>query len=334
MGNCAGVEGNAEINPSFSAPNSSGTGSKNSSKNATDSNTFGTKTSGSSSSVPPTPRTETEILESCNVRKFTFSELKGSTRNFRPDSLLGEGGFGSVFKGWMDERTLAPVKPGTGMIVAVKKLKLDSFQGHREWLVGGSHYQPLPWNLRMKVALEAARGLAFLHGDHAKVIYRDFKTSNILLDSEYNAKLSDFGLAKDGPSGDKSHVSTRVMGTQGYAAPEYLATGHLTAKSDVYSYGVVLLELLSGQRALDKNRPPGQHNLVEWARPYITNKRRVIHVLDSRLGSQYSLPVAQKIAALALQCLSMDARCRPGMDQVVTVLEGLQDAKGAVKSAK
>jgi hypothetical protein len=105
-----------------------GTGSKNS--------TFGSKTYGSSSSVPPTPRTETEILESSNVRKFSFSELKGSTRNFRPDSLLGEGGFGSVFKGWMDERTLAPVKPGTGMIVAVKKLKLDSFQGHREWLVG------------------------------------------------------------------------------------------------------------------------------------------------------------------------------------------------------
>jgi serine/threonine protein kinase len=231
-------------------------------------------------------------------------------------------------------------------------------------IIGGSHFQPLPWNLRMKVALEAARGLAFLHGDQAKVIYRDFKTSNILLDSvcmqiihyricasqmnfdlkifnslfdflqEYNAKLSDFGLAKDGPSGDKSHVSTRVMGTQGYAAPEYLATGHLTAKSDVYSYGVVLLELLSGQRALDKNRPPGQHNLVEWAKPYITNKRRVIHVLDTRLGSQYSLPAAQKTAALALQCLSMDARCRPGMDQVVTVLEGLQETKGAVKSGK
>jgi len=375
MGNCAGVEGNAEINPSFSAPNSSGTGSKNSSKNAIDTSTFGTKTSGSSSSVPPTPRTETEILESSNVRKFTFSELKGSTRNFRPDSLLGEGGFGSVFKGWMDERTLAPVKPGTGMIVAVKKLKLDSFQGHREWLaevnylgqlshpnlvklIGycledeqrllvyeymprgslehhlfrrSSNFQPLPWNLRIKVALEAARGLAFLHGDQAKVIYRDFKTSNILLDSEYNAKLADFGLAKDGPTGDKSHVSTRVMGTQGYAAPEYLATGHLTAKSDVYSYGVVLLELLSGQRALDKNRPPGQHNLVEWARPYITNKRRVIHVLDSRLGSQCSLPAAQKMATLALQCLSMDARCRPGMDQVVTVLEDLQEAKGSVK---
>ncbi|VAH70263.1 unnamed protein product [Triticum turgidum subsp. durum] len=89
----------------------------------------------------------------------------------------------------------------------------------------GSHFQPLSWNLRMKVALGAARGLAFLHSDKAKVIYRDFKTSNVLLDSSYNAKLSDFGLAKDGPTGDKSHVSTRVMGTHGYAAPEYLATG-------------------------------------------------------------------------------------------------------------
>jgi len=114
----------------------SGTSSKNSSKNAI---TFDTKISCSSSSVPPTPRTETEILESSNVRKFTFSELKGSTRNFRLDSVLGEGGFGSVYKGWMDERTLAPVKPGTGMIVAVKRLKLDSFQGHREWVVGAPH---------------------------------------------------------------------------------------------------------------------------------------------------------------------------------------------------
>ncbi|KAI5342540.1 hypothetical protein L3X38_010415 [Prunus dulcis] len=90
----------------------------------------------------------------------------------------------------------------------------------------GSYFQPLSWNLRMKVALGAAKGLAFLHSSKTKVIYRDFKTSNILLDSNYNAKLSDFGLAKDGPTGDKSHVSTRVMGTYGYAAPEYLDTGH------------------------------------------------------------------------------------------------------------
>lgn len=105
----------------------------------------------------------------------------------------------------------------------------------------------------------------------------------------------------------------------------------MTTKSDVYTYGVVLLELLTGQRALDKNRPPGQHNLVEWARPYINSKRRVIHVLDPRLGSQYSLPAAQKATSLAMQCLSMDARCRPDMDQVVTALEKLPEVKKTYK---
>uniref|UniRef100_A0A453GWU1 Protein kinase domain-containing protein n=1 Tax=Aegilops tauschii subsp. strangulata TaxID=200361 RepID=A0A453GWU1_AEGTS len=103
--------------------------------------------------------------------------------------------------------------------------------------------------------------------------------------------------------------------------------GHLTAKSDVYSFGVVLLEMLSGRRALDKNRPSGEHNLVEWARPYLTSKRRVFHILDARLGGQYSLAGAQKTAALAMRCLSGDARARPGMAEVVTALEQLQDAK-------
>ncbi|KAJ4749213.1 Protein kinase superfamily protein [Rhynchospora pubera] len=140
----------------------------------------------------------------------------------------------------------------------------------------------------------------------------------------YNAKLSDFGLAKDGPTGEKSHVSTRVMGTQGYAAPEYLATGHLTTKSDVYSFGVVLLELLSGRRAIDKNRPQGEHNLVEWARPYLRNKRKIIRVLDRRLEGQYSPEGAHKVASLASQCLMMDSKLRPRMKEVVSVLEELQ----------
>ncbi|ESW06765.1 hypothetical protein PHAVU_010G074500 [Phaseolus vulgaris] len=96
---------------------------------------------------------------------------------------------------------------------------------------GGSHFQQLSWTLRLKISLGATRVLAFLHNTETKVIYRDFKTSNILLDTNYNAKLSDFGLARDGPTGDKSHVSTRVMGTHGYATLEYLATGHLTPKS-------------------------------------------------------------------------------------------------------
>ncbi|XP_030512595.1 probable serine/threonine-protein kinase PBL10 isoform X2 [Rhodamnia argentea] len=223
----------------------------------------------SSYSGPQTPRTEDEILQLSNLKSFSYNELRVATRNFRPDSVLGEGGFGSVYKGWVDERTFAATKPGTGIVIAVKRLNQEGFQGHKEWLteinylgqlyhpnlvklIGfcledehrllvyefmprgslenhlfrrNSYYQPLSWKLRIKIALGAAKGVAFLHSDEAKVIYRDFKPSNILLDSDYDAKLSDFGLAKDGPTGDKSHVSTRIMGTFGYAAPEYMATG-------------------------------------------------------------------------------------------------------------
>uniref|UniRef100_A0A0A9DMH1 non-specific serine/threonine protein kinase n=1 Tax=Arundo donax TaxID=35708 RepID=A0A0A9DMH1_ARUDO len=262
MGNCWGTKISSDSPASTSASGSKSARRKGAGLSASSSRV-------PAASVPPTPRSEGEILQSANVRSFTFNELKISTRNFRPDSVLGEGGFGSVFKGWIDETTFSPTRPGTGMVIAVKKLNQEGFQGHREWLaevnylgqlshpnlvklVGycledeqrllvyefmprgslenhlfrrGSHFQPLSWNLRMKVAFGAAKGLAFLHSDKAKVIYRDFKTSNVLLDSNYNAKLSDFGLAKDGPTGDKSHVSTRVMGTYGYAAPEYLATG-------------------------------------------------------------------------------------------------------------
>ncbi|KAG8098794.1 hypothetical protein GUJ93_ZPchr0013g37723 [Zizania palustris] len=148
---------------------------------------------------------------------------------------------------------------------------------------------------------------------------------------DYSAKLSDFGLARDGPVGEKSHVSTRVMGTYGYAAPEYLSTGHLTAKSDIYSFGVVLLEMMSGRRAIDKNRPQGEHSLVEWAWPYLTHKRKILHVLDTRLEGQYSHSGAQKVATLALECLSYEAKLRPSMEAVVAILEELQQSSGADK---
>ncbi|KAK6227970.1 hypothetical protein SCA6_000310 [Theobroma cacao] len=342
---------------------------------------YGNGMSGSSSRISSVSvaRTEGEILQSSNLKSFSFSELRTATRNFRPDSVLGEGGFGCVFKGWVDENSLTAAKPGTGMVIAVKRLNQEGLQGHQEWLaeinylgqlyhpnlvklVGycleddhrllvyefmpkgslenhlfrrNSYFQPLSWNLRMKVALGAAKGLAFLHSDDAKVIYRDFKTSNVLIDSNFNAKLSDFGLAKDGPTGDKSHVSTRVMGTYGYAAPEYMATGHLTARSDVYSFGVVLLEMLTGKRAVDKNRPSREQNLVDWAKPYLTSKRKILQVMDARIEGQYTLDVALKAAYVALQCLSIEPKLRPNMNAVVKVLEQLQDTgdKGGPRNA-
>uniref|UniRef100_A0A0D9V2E2 non-specific serine/threonine protein kinase n=1 Tax=Leersia perrieri TaxID=77586 RepID=A0A0D9V2E2_9ORYZ len=329
----------------------------------------GSTTPSNTGSISPSSIVGEELKLAFQLRRFSFNELKCATRNFRPESLLGEGGFGCVFKGWIEENGTAPVKPGTGLTVAVKTLNHDGLQGHKEWvaevdflgnlqhphlvkLVGycieddqrllvyefmprGSlenhlfrRLLPLPWAIRMKIALGAAKGLAFLHEEAERpVIYRDFKTSNILLDADYNAKLSDFGLAKDGPEGDKTHVSTRVMGTYGYAAPEYVMTGHLTSKSDVYSFGVVLLEMMSGRRSMDKNRPNGEHNLVEWARPYLGERRRFYRLVDPRLEGNFSIKGALKTAQLAHACLSRDPKARPLMSQVVEVLNPLPNLK-------
>jgi serine/threonine protein kinase len=208
--------------------------------------------------------------------------------------------------------------------------------------------QPLPWSLRLRIAIGAARGLAFLHSSEKHVIYRDFKASNILLDTvrravaclcivmdapsnfssaraqHFNAKLSDFGLAKDGPAGGSSHVTTRVMGTYGYAAPEYVATGHLYVKSDVYGFGVVLLEILTGLRALDTDRPAAQQNLVDWAKPFLADRRKLARLVDPRLEGQYSSRGAQRAAQLALRCLAADHKNRPSMREVVAVLEEVE----------
>lgn len=334
-----------------------------------------TTTTSNTESASSFPTFSEELKLASQLRKFTFNDLKLATRNFRPESLLGEGGFGCVFKGWIEENGTAPVKPGTGLTVAVKTLNHDGLQGHKEWLAEVSFlgnllhknlvklvgycieddqrllvYEfmprgslenhlfrrslPLPWSIRMKIALGAAQGLAFLHEEADRpVIYRDFKTSNILLDADYNSKLSDFGLAKDAPDGGKTHVSTRVMGTYGYAAPEYVMTGHLTSKSDVYSFGVVLLEMLTGRRSMDKNRPNGEHNLVEWARPHFGDKRRFYRILDPRLEGHFSIKGAQKAIQLAAQCLSRDPKSRPRMSEVVEALKPLPNLKDMASSS-
>ncbi|XP_057856263.2 receptor-like cytoplasmic kinase 176 isoform X1 [Cryptomeria japonica] len=376
MGNCLGTNGKSDghIHNSTPASSSSGPNSRDVkfSPPSTQQFSLASTTHSDSSVVPPsTPRPQGRILPSPNLKVFTFNDLKSATRNFRPDSVLGEGGFGCVFKGWIDENAFIATKPGTGMVIAVKKLNQEGLQGHKEWLaevnylgqlshpnlvklIGfcteddhlllvyefmqkgslenhlfrrGTYYQPLSWAIRIKIALGAARGLAFLHSADPQVIYRDFKTSNILLDSAYNAKLSDFGLAKDGPTGGDTHVSTRIMGTYGYAAPEYMATGHLTAKSDVYGFGVVLLEMLSGQRAVDTNRPAGQHKLVEWSMPLLGDKRKLYQVMDARLDRNFPVKGAHKAALVALQCLSGDPKQRPAMDEVVQKLEAIQAIK-------
>ncbi|RVX12934.1 putative serine/threonine-protein kinase PBL16 [Vitis vinifera] len=376
---------------------------------------------------------------------FTFNELKQITGNFRQDYVLGGGGFGSVYKGFVTEDLMEGLQP---LPVAVKVHDGDnSFQGHREWLaeviflgqlshpnlvklIGyccedehrvlvyeymargsvennlfSSHIRgnvikfylplitsvhlffplkagssvpkeeplqnapgkalqgkkvivgfcfdnllayfelrfdalismyilspvagvllPLSWYIRMKIAFGAAKGLAFLHDAEKPVIYRDFKTSNILLDLDYNPKLSDFGLAKDGPEGDKSHVSTRIMGTYGYAAPEYIMTGHLSPRSDVYSFGVVLLELLTGRKSLDKSRPAREQNLTDWALPLLREKKKLLNIIDPRLEGDYPVKGVHKAAMLTYHCLNRNPKARPLMRDIVDSLEPLQVA--------
>ncbi|KAK6944646.1 Serine-threonine/tyrosine-protein kinase, catalytic domain, partial [Dillenia turbinata] len=318
------------------------------------------------SSIPLCPKNIKELCQNpaySNVDSFTYQEMRLATKYFRPDQILGEGGFGTVYKGVIDES----MKPGYKTThVAIKELNREGYQGDKEWLAEvnylGQFSHPnlvtligyccedehrllvyeymacgslekhlfrkvsasMTWSKRMKIALGAARGLAFLHGAERSIIYRDFKTSNILLDADYNAKLSDFGLAKDGPMGDQTHVSTRVMGTYGYAAPEYVMTGHLTARSDVYGFGVVLLEMLLGRRAMDKSRPSQEHNLVEWARPLLNHNKKLLKILDPRMEGQYTVRAAVKVAGLAYQCLSQNPKGRPNMNQVVEILETFQ----------
>ncbi|GAB2285123.1 hypothetical protein Dimus_019576 [Dionaea muscipula] len=211
-----------------------------------------------------------------------------------------------------------------------------------EWLFNkkSHHKEPLTWDMRISIALGAARGIAFLHSLDKPVIHRDIKTSHILLDGSYNPKISGFGLAIPGPSDGNSYVETAVMGTYGFAAPEYLATGHLYMKSDVYSFGAVLLEMITGRRAMDRRLPEGQKNIVDWAKSQLgrrkkkmfffgqpTKKKLMNTIIDDDMTSEYSLEAAYEAVQLAIKCTRSDPDTRPSMIQVVEALETIKAIK-------
>ncbi|CAN1351971.1 Receptor-like cytoplasmic kinase 185 [Linum perenne] len=243
-----------------------------------------------------------QVTTDKGLHVFTFKQLHSATGGFSKSNVVGHGGFGSVYRGVLSNGRKVAVKVmdqegkqgeeefevEVELLSRLRSPYLLALLGYcsgnnRKLLVydfmanGGlqEHLYPLPgsnvtyrkldWETRLRIALEAAKGLEYLH-EHVSppVIHRDFKSSNILLDKSFHAKVSDFGLAKLGPDSVGGHVSTRVLGTQGYVAPEYALTGHLTTKSDVYSYGVVLLELLTGRVPVDMKRPSGEGVLVSW----------------------------------------------------------------------
>ncbi|GER55103.1 protein kinase superfamily protein [Striga asiatica] len=257
------------------------------------------------------------------AQTFTYRELATATKNFRQEYMLGEGGFGRVYKDRLEN---------TGQMVAVKQLDRNGLQVNQEFLVevlmlSLLHHEnlpPLPWFTRMKIALHAAKGLEYLHVKaNPPVIYRDLKSSNILLDREYNTRLSDFGLAKLGPMGDETYVSARVMGTYRYCAPEYQKTGQLTSKSNVYSFGVVLLELITDLKAVDTRRRSEQQNLVTWADPIFKESNRFSELADQLLKGEFLRKRFNQAVAIATMCLQEDAAIRPQIRDVVTALSSL-----------
>ncbi|PWA97513.1 Concanavalin A-like lectin/glucanase, subgroup [Artemisia annua] len=338
------------------------------------SNTRLVKSTGSISSPRSIPELYKEKGHS--LRKFSFSELRHATNGFNRMYKIGEGGFGSVYKG--------SIKPSDGqgdpVVVAIKKLNRNGMQGHKEWfaevqflavvehpnlvkLLGycsadgergiqrllvyeympnksledhlfSRALPPIPWIRRLKILLGAAEGLAYLHeGLEIQVIFRDFKSSNVLLDQNFNAKLSDFGLAREGPQGDRTHVSTMPVGTYGYAAPEYVETGHLKSNSDLYSFGVVLYEILTGRKAIDRNLPQSEQKLLEWVKQFPADSKRFRVIMDPRLNNQYSLEAARKIAKLADTCLRKNPDDRPAMSRIVDVLrEAIRESENVNNS--
>ncbi|KAJ8767381.1 hypothetical protein K2173_017425 [Erythroxylum novogranatense] len=284
---------------------------------------------------------------------FTLRDLQVATDRFSKDNIIGDGGYGVVYRGLINGTPLAIKKllnnPGQAdkdfrveveAIGHVRHKNLVRLLGYcmegtqrllvyeyvnngnlEQWLHGGMRQHGyLTWEARMKILLGTAKALAYLHeAIEPKVVHRDIKSSNILIDENFDAKISDFGLAKLLGAG-KSHITTRVMGTFGYVAPEYANSGLLNEKSDVYSFGVVLLEAITGRDPVDYGRPENEINLVEWLKMMVA-KRCAEEVIDPMIETRPSTSALKRALLTALRCVDPEAEKRPKMSQVVRMLE-------------
>ncbi|XP_027350884.1 receptor protein kinase TMK1-like [Abrus precatorius] len=303
---------------------------------------------------------DSHVIEAGNL-KISVQVLRNVTKNFAPENELGRGGFGVVYKGELDDGTKIAVKRMEAGVISSKAL--DEFQAeiavlskvrHRhlvsllgysiegserilvyEYMPQGAlskhlfHWkslelEPLSWKRRLNIALDVARGMEYLHTlAHQSFIHRDLKSSNILLADDFRAKVSDFGLVKLAPEGEKS-VVTRLAGTFGYLAPEYAVTGKITTKADVFSFGVVLMELLTGLMALDEDRPEESQYLAAWFWHIKSDKKKLMAAIDPVLDvKEETFESISIIAELAGHCTAREPNQRPDMGHAVNVLAPL-----------
>ncbi|PSS01097.1 Receptor-like protein kinase [Actinidia chinensis var. chinensis] len=292
---------------------------------------------------------------SCNkgaVSLMDYKLLETATKNFQESNVLGEGGFGCVYKARLDDNFYVAVKrldggsDGSQDAITEFETEVDllgkiqhpniisllgySIHGETRLLVyelmhngsletqlhGPSHGSALTWHRRMKIALDMARGLEYLH-EHCNppVIHRDLKSSNVLLDSNFNAKLSDFGLAITDGTQNKKNI--KLSGTLGYVAPEYLLDGKLTDKSDVYAFGVVLLELLLGRKPVEKLAPAQCQSIVTWAMPQLTDRSKLPNIVDPVIKDRMDLKHLYQVAAVAVLCVQPEPSYRPLITDVL-----------------
>ncbi|XP_039024804.1 putative receptor-like protein kinase At4g00960 [Hibiscus syriacus] len=285
-------------------------------------------------------------------KSFLFETLVAATKDFHSHHKLGEGGFGPVYRGKLDD----------GREIAVKKLSQNSSQGKKEFeneakvlarvqhrnvvnllgycihgdekllvyeyitnqsldkvLFKPSRKEELDWKRRYEIITGIARGLLYLHNDsHNRIIHRDIKASNILLDDKWVPKIADFGMARLFPEGE-THVNTRVAGTNGYMAPEYVMHGHLSVKADVFSFGVLVLELISGHRNSSLSSNADARNLLEWV-DKLYKKGKGMEIMDAAIASSAPSEQVAICIQIGLLCVQSDPKVRPDMHRVVIML--------------